>query len=1318
MSTKLFTSKQDGMGWAAVFTTLIFLFILALSPSAIDIQASNIQPELLELAVDQPESTVRVIIQKSSADADVIEVIQQVGGKVVQDLHFIQAVAAELPAYAIMDIAEDASVNWVSLDRALMTAQVDEAVSFYLQTNPFPAKDDTQSQEVLPLSTVPPTAVTLYNYDTNRDDYAGLLLAKGGSGYPESDTTKIQRWQAPTTDGDLHLTGEATLTIFAAMKEFHTEGTAQIQAYLLDWDGNQAQLIAQNSVSNSSWDGSWQPLTINFGLLDYTILAGHQLELALLVDDSSSNDMWLAFGTDTLFSNLTVAQVDLIPTSTQTIGDEFNQISWLNNNGTMDWSGPWTGYDAGGAGASDGYIYIQDGRFTFHYTYANVENFYRSADLTGATQATLTFDWETQGLDSGETISVLVSQDGQQFTELAAYGGSQSGQATFDISDYIAATTTIRVENKSTNWESGEYAYFDNMFIEVVGNFTETTADPPQTDFSGPVQTVRDEFNQVSYENNDGTMNWSGPWDGYDYGGGGASGGYVYVSNGRLTFHYAYAHAENRYRSVDLSGFSQATLSFDWQTQGLDSGETISVYVSQDGQELTELSAYGGTESGSANFDISPYISANTTIRFENRSHHWEYGEYAYFDNIQIEAINNNSEPDSNPTPAPTPTDSPSVEPPAAVDRIVRDEFSNLLYDGNNGTIDWNNNWQELNESDGPGYGLIRVVSDTRCASGYCLRLGAYSDDDDYGFGSRGLSREADLSGATSATLTFDYQRRSSYGSANVTLAVSADGGATWADLATYALNSSDSEVIAQSFDISSYSAANTQIRFIGTGSIPEEVSTYIYIDNIQIDANGTASEPAPTLTPTTPVPTAPSPTPVPTDPAPTDPADPGETNPATYNHFLNTTNVQPVWDMGYQGQGVAVAVIDSGISASADFGSRLIAQHSFNSNADSPYDNYGHGTHIAGIIAGDGTSSNGLYKGIAPQANLISLKVSDDSGMAYESDTVAALQWVFENKDTYNIRVVNLSLNSISEESYHTSALDLASEMLWFNGVVVVASSGNRSLDGNFYTITASPANDPYIIAVGASTEAGTDSIEDDDVALFSAHGTTVDGFVKPDIIAPGYNIVSVLSADSDLNIEYPERLEGNDDYFRLSGTSMAAPMVSGAAALILQADPTLTPDQVKYRLMNSGNTITPLWFDAILDQTVYPYLDVHAAVTSTSTESANQDVMPHIALAQMALIAYWANQNGAETIDWANVDWSAVNWDNVDWDNVDWASVNWGSVNWGSVNWGSVNWGSVNWGSVNWGSVNWGSVNWGSVNWGSVNWGSVNWGSVSWDD
>jgi serine protease AprX len=410
------------------------------------------------------------------------------------------------------------------------------------------------------------------------------------------------------------------------------------------------------------------------------------------------------------------------------------------------------------------------------------------------------------------------------------------------------------------------------------------------------------------------------------------------------------------------------------------------------------------------------------------------------------------------------------------------------------------------------------------------------------------------------------------------------------------------------------------------------------------------------------------------------------------------------------------VAVVDSGVALDHDFSAvygqpvadRVLVQEGFNSSSSFVHDNFGHGTHVAGIIAGNGTGSNGFYKGIAPGANLIGLKVSDDNGMAYESDTVEALQWIFDHKDEYNIRVVNLSLNSSLEQSYNDSALDAAVEILWLNGIVVVASSGNSW--GPHNTANAAPANDPFIITVGASEEDYTGKREDDWVAAFTQHGITQDGFRKPEVIAPGKDIVSVLAASSWWQRDYPERyVDGG--YFRISGTSMAAPMVSGAVALLLQAEPNLTPDQVKYRLMNTGS---PIYFNG-----EYPYLDVYDLITTPTTASANANVIPHEMLAKMALIAYWASENGGgENIDWANVDWDAVDWSSVNWGSVNWGSVNWGSVNWGSVNWGSVNWGSVNWGSVNWGSVNWGSVNWGSVNWGSVNWGSVNWGSVSWDD
>jgi serine protease AprX len=374
-------------------------------------------------------------------------------------------------------------------------------------------------------------------------------------------------------------------------------------------------------------------------------------------------------------------------------------------------------------------------------------------------------------------------------------------------------------------------------------------------------------------------------------------------------------------------------------------------------------------------------------------------------------------------------------------------------------------------------------------------------------------------------------------------------------------------------------------------------------------------------------------------------------------NYYLDTLGVRSTWNMGLKGQGLTVAVIDSGISLDSDF-SNLSRLQSFNSNSNTINDVYGHGTHVSGILGGNGAGSSGAFQGVAPQINLISLKISDETGMAYESDTVEAMQWVLDNKAAFNIRVVNLSLNSTVEQSYHTSPLDAAAEILWFNGIVVVVSAGNKGPGGGYNTANAAPANDPFVITVGASDEKATTKLNDDTVAAYSAYGVTVDGFAKPDLIAPGTNIYSVLSRNSPWGTQYPERLAYNGEYFRLSGTSMAAPMVAGAAALLLQDEPNLTPDQVKYRLLNAGNTIAGSTSDP---RRSYPYLNVYKAVTGTTTQSANTGLQ-------------------ASQLLWTGSD--PVNWDSMNWESVNWESVNWESVNWESVNWESVNWESVYWG------------------------------------
>lgn len=383
-------------------------------------------------------------------------------------------------------------------------------------------------------------------------------------------------------------------------------------------------------------------------------------------------------------------------------------------------------------------------------------------------------------------------------------------------------------------------------------------------------------------------------------------------------------------------------------------------------------------------------------------------------------------------------------------------------------------------------------------------------------------------------------------------------------------------------------------------------------------------------------------------------------TGPYQENYYLDTTGVRQVWDRGLDGKGVTVAVIDSGIFTDDDFGGerknspyRIVWSQSFSTESFKTDDANGHGTHVAGIVGGNGAASDGLYSGVAPNVNLINLKISDETGMAYESDVVAAMQWVFDNKDQFNIRVVNISLNSTVEQSYHTSPIDAAVEILWFNGVVVVASVGNTE-PGGYNTADAAPANDPFIITVGASDELGTADPSDDLVAPFSAFGTTMDGYVKPDIIAPGKDIVSVLAWNSDWILEHLERVVMDGEYFRISGTSMAAPVVSGAVALLLQDEPNLTPDQVKYRLMNTGRVITDGSGNS------YPYLDAYSAVTGNTTESANT-----------GLVASQMLWSGDEPVAWDSVAWNSVAWNSVAWNSVAWNSVAWNSVAWNSVAW-----------------------------------------------
>lgn len=308
--------------------------------------------------------------------------------------------------------------------------------------------------------------------------------------------------------------------------------------------------------------------------------------------------------------------------------------------------------------------------------------------------------------------------------------------------------------------------------------------------------------------------------------------------------------------------------------------------------------------------------------------------------------------------------------------------------------------------------------------------------------------------------------------------------------------------------------------------------------------------------------------------------------NPSTINSvFAREVNADKMWGLGYDGTGVTVALIDTGVNSSVrDLSDRLVTGFpdpagtgalvdcvDF-SGERSCNDTYGHGTFVAGLIAGTGAASSGLYKGVAPGARILSVKIAGADGSADVSKVLAAIQWVVSFRQDFGIRVLNLSLGTNSPVSYRIDPLNFAVERAWRSGIVVVVSASNRG--PNPGTISK-PGDDPLVVTVGAVDDRETPGIDDDRLPSFSGRGRTLaDGLNKPDVVAPGGRVISLRSPGSTIE----QRAPGggiNAIYRRGSGTSMSAGVVSGVAALVLQARSSWTPDRVKFALMSTARKV-----------------------------------------------------------------------------------------------------------------------------------------------
>jgi serine protease AprX len=393
------------------------------------------------------------------------------------------------------------------------------------------------------------------------------------------------------------------------------------------------------------------------------------------------------------------------------------------------------------------------------------------------------------------------------------------------------------------------------------------------------------------------------------------------------------------------------------------------------------------------------------------------------------------------------------------------------------------------------------------------------------------------------------------------------------------------------------------------------------------------------------------------------------------------------------------IAVVDSGIDASrADFGSRLLDQVDLSSlSPNSPGDGYGHGTFVAGIAAGGA----GGFAGVAPSANLVSVDVMNDQGESTVADIVAACDWILQNKAQYNIRVANFSLHAMDRASLFFDPLDQAVEKLWLNGVVVVTAAGNYADNGQESGVPFAPGNDPFVITVGASDINDTVDTSDDTVAPWSAWGYTPDGFMKPDLSAPGRYIIGPVSAGAGLAVERPDHVTSDPNgYMQLSGTSFSAPMVSGAAAMLLAQHPDWTPDQVKGALMVSA-TPTPAAAPGSLGT---GELDVAAARRVANPPNPNA-----------GLDQFLTTTASTGTVAFDSAAWQAAATNDAAWGDAAWSDAAWGDAAWGDAAWSDAAWASAAWGDAAWSDAAWADAAWGDAAWGDAAWADAAGGDLS---
>ena len=460
-------------------------------------------------------------------------------------------------------------------------------------------------------------------------------------------------------------------------------------------------------------------------------------------------------------------------------------------------------------------------------------------------------------------------------------------------------------------------------------------------------------------------------------------------------------------------------------------------------------------------------------------------------------------------------------------------------------------------------------------------------------------------------------------------------------------------------------------------------------------------------------------------------------------------------------GQGVTVALLDSGVSPVAGLtgAGKVVAGPDLSLEAGNPavggLDTFGHGTHLAGIIAADDAvafdpktgaplaTTPASELGVAPGAGLLAVKLATATGTTDVSEVIAGLDWVSEHAhdNGMNVRVVNLSFGTDSLQPYQVDPLAAAAENAWHHGIVVVVSGGNEGPTAGRLT---DPAIDPYVIAVGASDpNLAVNGWKSPTVASFSSSGTAAR---HVDLLAPGTSITSLRDPGSYIDDNHPEGLVAGDlsgRLFRGSGTSQAAAVVSGAAALLVQANPNLTPDEVKAALTT---TATPLVGVSVVDQGAGE-INVAAAVkaaTPTKTGTIAVGTAAQTAPAATGTGSLEAARAGNDLTDpdtgailtgevdvqgqpftaaaWdaasvAGTAWTGGLWNGARWNADSWSAAGWSSARWSDSSWDGARWSDSSWDGARWSGARWSDASWDSARWSDAAWDAARWSDAAWD-